>query len=199
MISPDHDIIFIPIPKCAGVSVRAFLRGSGFRPSHLGHHPEDVRSGFYRRGVAERMLRHGDRDLWNRSLKFCVCRNPYDRLVSGWSFCRAQNHTQVPFDYFVRYLHTFDSFGVVWHCVLSQTRHVSVDDTPAVDVVCRFEHLESDLQAIRARVGRPDAALPHQNRSAHKSYREYYTRELQDIVFERFADDFNCFGYGYDL
>lgn len=199
MISEDHQIIFIHVPKCAGVSVRTFLEQSGFREIVLDDHPEDIRSGFYKHGTAARMLRHVDRELWNRSFKFSVCRNPYDRLVSGWNFCRQQKRLNVPFDYFVRYMHTFDSFWVVWHCLLSQQQHVLVDGAPVIDTACRYERLETDFERIRVRLGRSGAVLPQCNRSPHKPYQAFYTRELQDLVFQRFQVDFEYFGYSYEL
>jgi len=199
MISADHPIIFIHVPKCAGVSVRAFLGACGFGAIRLDDYPEDIRSGFYTRGTAARMLLRADRELWERSFKFCVCRNPYDRLVSAWSFCREQKKLSVPFEYFVRYMHTFDSFWVVWHCILPQKQHVLIDDVPVIDLACRYETLERDFEPVRARLGRPGMPLPHRNRSTHKPYQAYYTRELQDLVFERFRVDFEYFGYPYEL
>ena len=199
MISEELQTIFIHIPKCAGVSVRSLLEKCGFAHIRLDEKVEDIRSGFYRQGTAARMLRHADRDLWERSFKFCVCRNPYDRLVSGWSFCREKKRLQVPFDYFVWHMKTFDSFWINWHCTIPQKRHILVDDVPVVDRVCRFETLEGDLELMGERIGKAGESLPHRNSSSHKPYREYYTRELQDIVFERFRDDFEYFGYDYDL
>ena len=199
MISADHQTIFIHVPKCAGVSVRSFLEECGFGQILLDDYAEDIRSGFYKRGTAARMLLRADRDVWDRSFKFCVCRNPYDRLVSAWSFCRQHERLNVPFDYFVRYMHTFDSFWVVWHCILPQKQHVLIDDVPVIDMACRYESLDRDFEEISARVGRPGARLPHRNRSTHKPYQAYYTPELQDLVFERFRVDFEYFGYGYDL
>jgi len=119
--------------------------------------------------------------------------------VSAWSFCRAQNQLHVPFDYFVRYMHTFASFWVVWHCILPQKQHVMIDDIPVIDMACRYEALESDFERIRERVGRAGTPLPHRNRSTHRPYPTYYSRELQDRVYERFRVDFEYFGYPYEL
>jgi hypothetical protein len=199
MISQAHETVFFHIPKCAGVSVRTVLEEWGFSRIRLDDYPEDIRSGFYRRGTAARMLLRADRGLWDRSFKFCVCRNPYDRLVSAWNFCREQNQLAVPFDYFVRYMHTFDSFFVVWHCVLPQTQHVLVDDVPVIDLACRYETLDRDFAAIGQRLGRPEVQLPHRNRSMHKPYQAYYTPDLQELVFERFRVDFDHFSYPYEL
>jgi hypothetical protein len=199
MISEEHQTIFIHVPKCAGVSVRSFLEQCGFWQIQLDDYVEDIRSGCYTRGTAARMLLRADRGLWDRCFKFCVCRNPNDRLVSAWSFCREQGKLAVPFDYFVRYMRTFESFWVVWHCILPQKQHVLIDGVPVIDLACRYERLESDFERVRERLGRPAVPLSHRNRSAHKPYQAYYTRELQDLVFERFRVDFEYFGYRYEL
>lgn len=199
MISDTHDALFIHVPKCAGISVKTYLRACGFWLLRLDEKVEDVRSGFYKQGTAARLRRHLDVARWERSFKFCVCRNPYDRLVSGWSFCREKGKLDVPFDYFVWHLGTFDAFWVQWHCVLPQRRHVVVDGEPVVNATCRFESLERDLETVATRLGLPDVRLPHANPSRHKPYREHYTRELQDLVYERFQEDFEFFGYPHAL
>jgi len=160
---------------------------------------EQVLLGWNALGAAARMHRHIDPAQWLGSVKFAVCRNPYDRLFSGWAYCRRKGRLAVPFEYFVKHMETFQEFFVDWHCVIPQLQHLMIDGVPVVDHVCRFEQLDSDFDVIRTRLGRPALCLPHLNRSADGQYREHYTPELQDIVFERFAADFEYFGYGYDL
>ena len=101
--------------------------------------------------------------------------------------------------YLVRNMERFRAYWIDWHCVMPQLQHLTIDGVPIVDHVCRFERLNDDLDVIRRRLGRPDLTLPHLNRSSHGPYQEHFTRELQDIAFERFAVDFEYFGYGYDL
>ena len=199
VVGKHNDIIFIHVPKCAGTSVKSALRAYGCQLLRLDDQPDDVRSGFYKLGTAARMLRHLDPAFWQRSLKFAVCRNPYDRLVSGWHFVRARARVAVPFDYFVRHLSTYRGYFVDWHCVMPQYQHLLIDGVPAVDHVCRFEHLDADFALVRARLDRPELALPHLNPTTHAPYRSHYTRELQDRVFAHFAVDFEYFGYDYDL
>lgn len=199
ILSIAKETIFIHVPKCAGTSMKNALKSCGFRLTHVDVQPDDIRSGFYKNGTAARMRKHIDPDLWQRSMKFAVCRNPYDRLVSGWNFCRKQGHLDVPFDYFVRNLGTYRAFWIDWHCVMPQLQHLLIDGAPIADHVCRFESLHDDLEVIRRRLDRPDLTLPHLNKSSDGRYQERFTRELQDITFERFAVDFEYFGYGYDL
>lgn len=199
VLSEANATIFIHVPKCAGTSVKSVLRQCGFRLTRLDVQVEDIRSGFYKLGTAARMHRHVDPRLWQRSFKFAVCRNPYARLFSGWSFCRKQARLHVPFDYFVRNMGTYRAYWIEWHCIMPQLQHLLLDGIPIADHVCRFEHLDEDFDVIRKRLARPDLRLPHLNQSSRGPYREHFTRELQDIAFERFAADFEYFGYGYDL
>src|SRR5262245_52708539 len=124
VISEATGTYFIHVPKCAGTSVKAVLRRCGFDFVTLDTQMDDVRSGFYKRGTAARMHRHIDAARWTRGFKFAVCRNPYDRLVSGWKFCREGGALHVPFDYFVRHMGTFRSYSVEWHCVMTQLQHL---------------------------------------------------------------------------
>lgn len=199
VISDELDTYFIHVPKCAGTSVKAALRSCGFTLLTLDTQTDDVRSGFYKRGTAARMHRHIADDVWRRSFKFAVCRNPYDRLVSGWNFARAKAGVRVPFDYFVRHLTTYRGYWIDWHCVMPQRRHLEIDGALVVDHLIRFEHLDADFEVIRQRLGRPELRLPHLNGTTHGPYRRHFTRELQDRTFEHFAVDFETFGYDYDL
>ena len=138
--------------------------------------------------------------LWERSFKFCVCRNPYDRLVSAWSFCREENKLNVPFDYFVRYMHTFNSFWVVWHCVLPQKQHVLIDDVPVIDMACRYEALARDFErdrracrhgracGCRIAIGRPTSPIRRTIRGSCKTSSSSGS-----------SVDFEYFGYPYEL
>lgn len=199
VISEQAEMYFIHVPKCAGTSVKAALRRCGFQLITLDTQPDDVHSGFYKQGTAARMRRHIEPARWTRSFKFAVCRNPYDRLVSGWHFVRAKANVAVPFDYFVRHLRTYRGYYIDWHCVMPQLQHLLIDGVPAVDHVCRFERLDADLALVRERLGRPDLHLPHLNGTVHDRYQAHFTRELQDIAFAHFAADFAYFGYDYEL
>ena len=68
------------------------------------------------------------------------------------------------------------------------------------DYVIRLEHLMTDLAALSAAVGLPADPLPHLNKSAGRPL-DRATALLdavaQDAVRERFADDFERFGYAH--
>lgn len=197
--SPTHDTIFIHVPKAAGTSVKNLLRQCGYRLLQEPDQREEYRAHAYKQGTGARMKRLIEPDVWQRSFKFAVCRNPYDRLVSGWNFCREKEQLDVPFDYFVRNLGTYRAPWIDLHCIITQLQHLLVDGVPVVDHVCRFENLDADFEPIRQRLGRPDLRLPRLNAFGHRPYQEYFTKELQDMTFARFAVDFEYFGYGYDL
>ena len=68
MISHKHKIIFVPIPKNASRSVAFLINGNN---SVYGH------------STAECLMRK-NKECWDDYYKFCVVRNPYDRIVSAY-------------------------------------------------------------------------------------------------------------------
>jgi hypothetical protein len=65
-----------------------------------------------------------------------------------------------------------------------------------VDFIGRFENLDSDFQAICARIGVP-AVLPHVNISNHVAYQHYYDSESEELIRQTFAPDISLFGYEF--
>lgn len=76
-----------------------------------------------------------------------------------------------------------------------------VDYTRGVDVVMRFETLETDLNAVFRRIGLPaNAQIPAINRTAERTVRDYkdcYTHFAVMAVRLAFRDDFSQYGYAF--
>ena len=60
----------------------------------------------------------------------------------------------------------------------------------------RFERLEDDARVIFDRLG-IRATVPHQNRSRHEHYRQYYDDHTRALIEEHFRDDIDAFGYSF--
>ena len=62
-----------------------------------------------------------------------------------------------------------------------------------VDLIIKYENMEEDLKKVFG----VDTPLPHEHKSHHEHYREYYTDETRDIISKVFKEDIEMFHYEY--
>lgn len=192
----QHRCIFIHIPRCAGVSVSRSL----FRSLSAGHTP------IWKYQIVF------DKDEFESFFKFTFVRNPWDRLLSAYTFLQGGGFTPEDRAWAnanLRRYHTFDCFVRDWvkHANLDRQVHFSPQyrlvcepgsTIPATDFIGRYETLEADYRHVAAHLGITSGLL-HTNSSGSRSrdYREAYTSTTRDIVSEVYADDLEIFGYRF--
>lgn len=153
-------------------------------------------------------------------LRFTFVRNPYSRLLSGYlqkiSLCsgtleregrsgrcrklKLPEHDEVSFGEFVR-------------AVVSRSPHLldmhwrpqillTLPDLIDYSFVGRFERFAADLSQVWDRLGidRGMTVARQEHRTeTEERLQEYYTPEIQSIVYSAYARDFETFGYARDL
>lgn len=206
MISHRHRCIFIHVPKTAGKSVLALFglpelgRDYVDRLPHIEDPYDHVPAASY-----------VDAPFFRKYFKFAVVRNPWDRLVSAFSYLdaggcnrfdaeyRAQHlaRYQGDFQAFVRDLPRFVGHK---HFVPQHEFLCDAGGTILVDEVIRYEELGPSIERLRARLRLDSGPLPHRNKSQHKPYRQHYTADTWRRVAEVYARDIATFGYppGFD-
>jgi chondroitin 4-sulfotransferase 11 len=191
---PDsHRAIFIHIPKTAGVSLKrslGILEGTG----HADYQAFQMASPAKCRAY----------------FKFTLVRNPWDRLLSAYSFLDAGGIPKWDRYWRERLLTgvaNFEQFVMerLETPLVQEALHFRPqfsflsDDTGRVmmDFVGHFETIDADFAYISARLG---IALPlrHLNRSAHPPYHSAYTPAMRDAVSRVYARDIELFGYRFD-
>jgi len=65
-------------------------------------------------------------------------------------------------------------------------------------IVGRMEHFVDDVATLGQRIGVNFDKVPHENRSIHAHYVDYYTPETEAIVRDVFGEDLERFGYGFN-
>lgn len=207
--SAHDDSIFIWIPKNAGSSVHAMLRGHGFVKLKS---PRSVKLSFRNRGrvtfghmaigslVAAGLV---SKEYVQSAFKFGFTRNPYDRAISLYTYLSASRtvlpnwHNPPDFRAFLNLLADghYDRIGLYNSRGLSQCSPQSdwLRDTPA-DKVYRVEEFSGFLADIRTRWGISVNEVPHLNPSANGHSQEL-SREEKALIEKIYAEDFERLGY----
>lgn len=183
--------IFIHVPKTAGTSIAMALFGEGSR--HVPYFE-------FERANAKK---------FRRFFKFAFVRNPWDRLVSTYSFLRRggmggqdarwseRNMPQYPdFGSFVRgWLNEQNIWS--WVHFFPQSHFVmSADGVVMVDFIGRYERIDQDFEYVARRLGL-EVQLPVMNKSNHLDFKSCYDDETREIVRRVYARDIEAFGYQF--
>lgn len=189
-----HRCIFVHIPKCAGASVAQSL----FESWAGGH-----------KTIVQYQLIFSKQEF-ESYFKFSIVRNPWDRLVSAFTFLRQGGLTKedrmwaekniASFASFHRFVTTWVNFTNIYsyHHFIPQHEFLLDPKTQklSVDFVGRFENLGLDFQQI-CRNMNVSAELLEQNKTLGRNmdYRTYYDSETKNIVAKVYEKDIELFKY----
>ena len=198
-ISDIHNCIFIHIPKNAGTSVKEAL-GLGRKVVHLPWHYYLV----------------GHHTKWKSYLKFAVVRNPWDRIISSYSFAKMEYsyyHTSQRLhpDHLLLRDKTFAECCTILRDEKNLLKNPSwapqhswisdMEDRKTmlmVDRILRYEHLEDDFSGLCKELGIEHRNLPRINTSDHTDFRQFYNEEIKEIVRNFYAEDIRLFHYAFE-
>lgn len=218
----EHRALYFAIPKAANSSLKAAC--ADLLRAQLGdRYRADLKHAPFRDPEARRALNDEGVLLWSIDtsqygdyFKFTFVRNPFDRLVSCFvnklrepgrdsKNYRDGVHLALTRYGCFRAGMSFHEFALAIVDIPddqadrhfeSQHRFVTDDEgTLLVDAVGRFERLAEDFDRFFAgRLG-AQVELPHLLRSSRGPFEGYYDDDLRNRVRERYAEDFELFGY----
>ena len=142
---------------------------------------------------------------WKKYHKFCVVRNPYEKIVSDyyWMVGSLDNPPS-----FLEFLLAVKA-GNPWPGVLPLRPDnwpiYTINDKVVVDSVVRFENLKRDLSDVFQKIGidwdgnlpKAKAGMRPGTHNAHKSYRSMYTTKERELVENLFDKEITHFGYEF--
>ena len=207
LLSIEKQFLFVHVPKTGGTSVARALDPWVVHPPLTAFNTLLSRFRLQRDPAKVRLRVHGSlsdaytqlpSDFADSLFKFAFVRNPWDRLVSEYSFILARDnhprHAEVKaLPDFLGYLR-YEKGRARGR---SQVRMLaSPDGRPTIDFVGRFENLNADFEEACTRIG-IDASLPHLNKTKHRDYREFYDRASKAYVAEAWEDEIEAFGYEF--
>jgi hypothetical protein len=147
------------------------------------------RARFFNHASAAFIRDHVDEECWNTYFKFCVERNPWDKVVS-WYYWRHREEPRPALTDFVQSGRADAIRGFELY---------SVGGELAVDRVCRFENLEQELEEVARIVGLPELPrLPRAkggHRADRRSYRDLLSQRDREKIAKVYAREIAGLGY----
>lgn len=135
--------------------------------------------------------------------KFCIIRNPYDRVISDyyWRLKVMKKLDQIPsFSEYLNALKSGDTLNGFVPKLPDNWNIYTIDNQIAVDYICFYENLENDLKDVLVSdIGLNwDSWMPlaKQGKLGY-DYSSFYTEKEKQIVYEIFSKEIETFGYKF--
>lgn len=212
VISHKHKFIFIKTQKTAGTSIEVFLShvcGEDdillpLRPAEAGHRPRNYDQACFRNnqnGFRNHIPARNIRPLlpasvWDHYFKFCVERNPWDKCLSHYHFCKNRYATERDM--------TLDHYFAVKPRGLPGDfdKYTGTDGQLMVDRVLRYESLNQELNEVFQQLGIPFEGSLQVNakgeyRQDRRHYRDVLSPEQAEQIRTAFRREIAMFGYVY--
>tara|TARA_B110000495_G_C22903606_1_gene527373 strand:- start:386 stop:964 length:579 start_codon:yes stop_codon:yes gene_type:complete len=184
---------FVHVPKNAGCSISNALGRSVEVINH------DRRKSDFRY--------FKDHNLSKKTFSFAFVRNPWDRVVSAYSFVKKggvnagdkadRDKYLAQYSSFSEFVKNFDDSILEQIHFVPQYKWICGDNGDViVDFVGRFENLREDFNTVCGVIG-VKAELPHSNKGKHKHYTKFYDAETEQVIAEKYAKDIEYFEYGF--
>jgi hypothetical protein len=185
-MSNKHKFCFIHIERNAGTSIRDALS----RTLKIPHFKSFWYLGPMRGKGGQRAIDYINllgRKRYDSYFSFAFVRNPYDRLVSWFSYDNFGTNTfEEWLDYFFK------------HVKLDQMAYLADEKREiAVDFIGKFENLQKDFNKVCDELSIPHIKLPVKNKSKRRPYRKYYTDGTLEFVREKLAEEIDFFDYEF--
>jgi len=200
MISEDPKFIFIHLEKCAGNSIMYALKeysSTGYsiispplaysesEGVNINDHPT------FKIKAHPNLLDY--EKIWNLDEYYvwtCI-RNPWDRALSAYLYWH--DHKLDPED-FIRFFsqeHVYNSSLASYEIKLHSSKETDIN-------FIRYEKLADDFQRTCSHL-KISGDLPHLNKSilSTKTYKDYYTDDMRDIISKNYKEDIDKFNYTF--
>jgi len=148
---------------------------------------------FYNHMPAREVKQRVPADVWNSYFKFCVERNPWDKVLSHYNMHAAREGGRLSLDeYLARGRFPINDFRY-----LDRSRSKII-----VDRIVRYEHLLADLGEIFAQLNIPfdgtlGVAAKSDYRADRRPYQEVFNDQQRRIVEKAFAKEIELHGYTF--
>lgn len=203
-----HNLIFIHIPKTGGTSIEQSLNFNGDIKGDKKKWYGNINNYELDHSTIKYLIENCE-NYDKKYLKFCVVRNPYERLVSEYNYCKRYKSRFIKninsFKDFVYYLKK--NFDIVInneeknHYLIShylpQYKFTHINNKCEMDIILKFENLKTDWITLCKKINKDIKLIKVDKYSSLNKYNylDYYDNELKNIVYELYKKDFILFNY----
>jgi hypothetical protein len=184
--------IFIHIPRTAGSSLSTAINKGDRREKGYIEGPIHFGKNWVVKEYGE--------DLWDEYFKFSFVRNPWDRLLSQYTWRRAKNQDDVQERDFNEWVLWRSTQTKKRETLTKQADTITCGNEIIVDFIGRYENLHQDYITLCKEIGISSPyELPHKHnkKSGRLPYNEIYTDVTRDIVKKYYSKDIGMFGYTF--
>jgi hypothetical protein len=201
IISHKHRFIFVKTLKTAGTSIEVFLSQhcgpddvvTPILPHVEPHQPRN-HDGFYNHMPGCEIRDRVRDEVWQSYFKFCVERNPWDKLLSYYHMMNVRQGGGL----------TLDAFLAGNDFPLNYAKYTDPNDASKliVDRVLRYENLSDELASVFKQLAIPFSGTLGVNakseyRTDRRPYREVFSEKQAMRVGALFAHE--CALHGYEF
>ena len=140
-------------------------------------------------------------ESWNALYRFSIVRNPFERVVSLYTFLRQNGKMQnMPFGDYVRSLVSGNGFDYHGHYLDNCGYLLDGNGDLMVDDVFRFEDRNSAMPLIAQKTGCPELVGGGEKtyQTERRHYSSYFDAASRQLVESYFAHDLERFAYRFE-
>jgi hypothetical protein len=148
---------------------------------------------FYNHMPAREVKNQVPADIWNSYFKFCVERNPWDKVLSHYHMHAAREGGTL----------SFDEYLARGRFPVNYFRYTDRSGTKIiVDRIIRYENLLPGLGEVFSQLGIPfdgklGVAAKSEYRTDRKPYQEIFNEKQRQVVEDAFAKEIELHGYRF--
>ncbi len=213
LIDNGRNFIFIHVRKTGGTSIVNCLKNQ--KKFKIGEFKNNESYGLSLAHHTSKQIEKKYPTEWEKYFTFAFVRNPWDRLVSRYFWSKDSQKVLLPkecstFKKFVErvynnqkiYIPKYNNRNVglykgVGELVPQYDILYSDLKGSKLDYIGKYENLQDDFDIICDKLNIDKKILPHDNKTNHTPYWEYYDEDSKLMVEEKYKLDIDNFGYRF--
>lgn len=200
----DYKLYFVHIPKTGGTTIDTMFLSNDIMKLIYSHEYNDKylvgrckynNNFLLQHCPLEYIIKNNYLNNITKSYyRFAIVRNPYDRLISSWAYYNKVFSITLN-DFINKITNCSDKKSSFYIFTLPQHKYIYDSKLNLlVDKIIYFERYNEELSNFLNN-RKINIKIFHENKTEHKKYNEYLTRDMYNKINDYYDLDFKLFGY----